>query len=105
VTPALHQPVPVQPTGTVQHPNFSPTGRGSPAVQAALGICADDPFKIFQAIPLCCVRITCNQMTTLYSILSGSSTLFIFMYVCTLSKSNKIFFFDESYALVTGIPN
>jgi hypothetical protein len=43
---ASHQPVPVQPTGTVQHPNFAPTARGSPAVQAALGIYADDPFKV-----------------------------------------------------------
>ncbi|XP_062161870.1 uncharacterized protein LOC133868884 [Alnus glutinosa] len=50
-TPALRQPVPVQPTGTVQHPKFSQTARGSPTVQAVPGICADDPFKILGYFP------------------------------------------------------
>lgn len=57
----------------------------------------------FQAIHLCSARITCNRMTTLHSILSGLSVLFVFMYVCTPSKSNKIFFFGESHVFATWI--
>jgi len=58
-----------------------------------------------RAIPLRCVRITCNQMTTPHNILSGLSVVFVFMYVCTLSKPNEIFFFDKSHVLMTCIPN
>jgi hypothetical protein len=47
-SPALRQPVPVQPTGTVQHLSFAPIARGSPTVRAVLGTCSDDPFKIFR---------------------------------------------------------
>jgi len=55
----------------------------------------------FQTVHLYNARITCNRMTTLHSILSGLSVFFVFMYVCTLSKSNKIFFFGESHIFAT----
>jgi hypothetical protein len=45
---ALCQPVPVQPAGIVQHPNFAPTAHESSTIQAVLGLCTDGPFKIFK---------------------------------------------------------
>jgi hypothetical protein len=86
-------------------PKFCPNSSWEPNCSSRAWNLHGRSLQDFQAIPLRSVRITCNQMTTLHSILSGLPVLFVFMYVCTLSKSNKIFSFDESYALTTWILN